>query len=192
MGRWKWQGSGWAWRGLFRWERQRAPETKPPAAAGDFEANRKGWGSEIRTNPQPHQAAAFLVCFLACLLVFFCAIFLDCLWAGAALAAGAAAGAAAGLGVAAGAAGACAKDAPAENRPAIRTARSFFIYAISWRNYRVECFARSSRSSTCNDSSPHTFGTAFGHFLSIESLRLAALRRACPLVFQISNGDHCP
>ncbi|OJX28872.1 MAG: hypothetical protein BGO75_08575 [Burkholderiales bacterium 68-20] len=69
----------------------------------------------------------FLERFLAC--------FLPALWALAALASGAGAAAAgaadtAGARGAAGAAGACA-NAPAQSRPVVRSARSFFIYAIS-------------------------------------------------------------
>ena len=72
------------------------------------------------------QAALWAVFFLATfLVVFFLATFLV---AGAA--AWAVMGAAAGAVVAGAAAGACAK-APAVNRPATRTARSFFIYAVS-------------------------------------------------------------
>ena len=72
------------------------------------------------------QAVLWAVFFLATFLwVFFLATFLV---AGAA--AWAVMGAAAGVVVAGAAAGACAK-APAVNRPATRTARSYIIYAVS-------------------------------------------------------------
>ncbi|WP_442854085.1 hypothetical protein [Acidovorax sp. Leaf76] len=101
----------------------------------------------------PDQAALWAVFFLATFLpVFFLAV-----WAALVFATGAgaaAAGAATGAGAGAGAvAGACAK-APAANRPATRTARSFFIYAVSSVvERRVEGHAQKSHSSTRNDSS---------------------------------------
>lgn len=119
---------------------------KAPAGAGDFEPV---GGASQRGPASQRQANFFAVFFLATfLVVFFLAVFVDFVdlavlvafvaflvsatgaAAGAAMGAGAAAVVAVGAGVAGAVAGVCAK-ALAAIRPVTRTARSFFICAVS-------------------------------------------------------------
>ena len=124
--------------------------------------------------------ATFLKVFFLAVLVFLAdladfAVLAAFFWAneaaavaGAAMGAGAAAAGAvaiAGVGAAV-VAGACA-NAPAANRPATRTARSFFIYAVSKVNKKGP--PENPRSPGGDDSSDHLCGEGSGaKFFSLE------------------------